>query len=330
MNTILEPLESRRHYSVSLQGSLLVVNGTLGDDRIRVGAGNGNIVVTVGSQRDSTPAGLVARIYVYASSGNDSIAIANDTFGCYVDAGPGNDSVIGGDGNDTLTGGAGKNTLVGQAGNDRINGSSGRDSIIGMEGADRLYGNGGNDTLDGGGSVDRLFGGDGDDVLTGGGSNDKLYGDAGNDLLFGKSGADLCDGGAGSDAAEQDGSDTLLRMEEIRNITAPLSLPGTYKGTWPSPANPTLPYLGQFQLSISSAGGTSITGIFKTMLGTEAVTLTGSVSGKNFTLGYTSPYSGIDYKISITGTLNGNSIGGFASVKSSTLLVDGNFTATRS
>jgi hypothetical protein len=292
--------------------------------------GNGTVVTIVGGERHEFPLAEVQRVAIFGSTGNDTIKLSDDMFGCYINAGAGNDEVLGGDGKDTITGGAGKNTLIGNGGDDRLNGSGGRDDLIGADGNDRLYGNGGNDTLEGDNGVDRLFGGDGDDILSGGGSNDKLYGEAGNDTLSGKAGADICDGGTGNDSAEQDGSDSLVNIETVKTVASPQSLAGKYTGMWPVVANPILPGLGQFELDITATGGSSIQGTFASA-DTSAVTiLTGTVSGNNFTLGYNSPYSDIQYTISITGTVKGNKISGYASVKGGEILgEDGNFAGTR-
>ncbi len=68
----------------------------------------------------------------------------------HIDAGAGNDTVIGTAGADTIIGGAGSDTLSGGAGDDTFL----------IEGTD-----GGYDTFDGGAGVDTILGGDGDDTI---------------------------------------------------------------------------------------------------------------------------------------------------------------------
>lgn len=82
-----------------------------------------------------------------------------------------------GDGNDTLLGGAGHDSLLGGEGNDRVFGGNGDDSIVGGTGADILSGNSGTDTIDGGDGTDTLVGGQGGDSITGGGGGDRIRGD---------------------------------------------------------------------------------------------------------------------------------------------------------
>lgn len=193
----------------------LVFNGSAGNDTMSVTSTSTKLKAVRNGSTLIFSKSPITRVSVDAGAGNDNVAIGSGVVATYILGGDGNDLLNGGDGNDTLTSGAGKNTLFGNNGNDRLNGSGGRDALYGGAGDDRLYGNGGNDTLDGGGNVDRLFAGDGDDNLIGGGSNDKLYGDAGNDTLTGNAGADLMDGGVGTDAATDDGTDSLISIEQL-------------------------------------------------------------------------------------------------------------------
>jgi Ca2+-binding RTX toxin-like protein/lipopolysaccharide export system protein LptC len=68
--------------------------------------------------------------------------------------------------------------------------SGGNDTLLGGEGNDIVYGLGGNDTLDGGVGDDILLGGSGTDTLLGGAGKDLLMGGKGDDTLTGGAGAD--------------------------------------------------------------------------------------------------------------------------------------------
>lgn len=93
--------------------------------------------------------------------------------------------------NSIIQAGADNDTVFGGEGNDSIRGQYGDDLIYGGEGFDLLEGNAGNDTLHGGGGFNVLEGGSGADVLTGGAGVDLLDGGAGYDTLTGGAGLDF-------------------------------------------------------------------------------------------------------------------------------------------
>jgi Ca2+-binding RTX toxin-like protein len=127
-----------------------------------------------------------------------------------VNAGLGDDIVIGGAGKDTIDGDAGNDIIFGYRGSDTIRGGVGDDTLYGddlgyngISGDDLLQGGSGNDTLFGGAGTDRLEGGDDNDVLYGGRGGDTILGEAGDDILYGDdagfNGNDILDGGSGND-----------------------------------------------------------------------------------------------------------------------------------
>jgi Ca2+-binding RTX toxin-like protein len=123
-----------------------------------------------------------------------------------VNAGTGNDTVIGGAGKDTIDGDAGDDVLFGYRGADTINGGTGNDVLYGddlgfnnISGDDILRGQAGNDILYGGARADTLEGGDDNDTLYGDAGSDNLAGNNGTDVLYGGDSVDLMDGDAGDD-----------------------------------------------------------------------------------------------------------------------------------
>ena len=137
---------------------------------------------------------------VNAGNGNDTL-VGNDSFN-QLSGGGGNDMIDGAGGRDNLSGGRGDDTILGGAGRDTISGGGGQDLVRGGSQADLIRGNGGNDTLYGDGGDDTVIGGNGDDRIFGGGGNDRLTGNLGNDDLRGGNGDDRLLGG--------DGVDTLI------------------------------------------------------------------------------------------------------------------------
>jgi VCBS repeat-containing protein len=143
-------------------GSITATGGTA----IDMGAGNDTVILGTGSVVTGT---------IALGDGDDTLSATASVSAITVDAGAGNDVVVGGSGNDVIHGGEGDDTLVGGAGNDTLFGDAGDSS---------------------------LAGGDDNDTITGGASNDHIEGDHGNDTLVGGDGSDVYvyASGDGSDA----------------------------------------------------------------------------------------------------------------------------------
>jgi len=170
--------------------------------------------------------------------GNDRLSVsAQETEGVLIEGGAGNDTILGGVGDDRISDGGGNASIHGGAGNDRISlfthdepghmwreatvfGGTGDDTISAWRGDFLLHGDDGNDVIGAGAGSSRLFGGAGDDVLRagpgnswldGGGGNDTLtaegagaftlVGGSGDDLIFGGALRDVIYGGDGNDTA---------------------------------------------------------------------------------------------------------------------------------
>ncbi|MEZ5754574.1 MAG: peroxidase family protein [Paracoccaceae bacterium] len=84
-----------------------------------------------------------------------------------------------------------------------LGGTSGDDTIIGGDGDDGLWGYGGHDVIEGGFGVDHIHGGAGNDIITDRGTDigdaDVIKGEDGDDVINGGMGLDLIFGGAGRD-----------------------------------------------------------------------------------------------------------------------------------
>lgn len=193
----IEPLEERQLfaavYAINLPNppllnrklilapsfNTLTVNGTNGNDQIRITRTPTQIVVNVNGRGSFAPIKSVARIQINAMGGNDRVLVV-DPAGkpVMVDGGAGNDYITSGPGDDLLLGGAGRDWIQGNAGKDLLNGGAGDDS---------------------------MEGGAGDDILIGDLGSDRMFGQTGNDVFYAKDGQfDMVDGGIGSDRAQVD------------------------------------------------------------------------------------------------------------------------------
>lgn len=221
-----------------LSGGVLNVVGTGGADVIQIRQAAGSIsilgtpIVSGARVFAQIPVSAVRRITIHGLGGGDLIDLNSGTTPgqqflrtrVWVDAGDGEDTVLGSAGRDTLFGGGGNDLLLGLAGNDilgggdgvdLIHGGAGNDRIDGGDGSDALLGDSGNDVLQGGQGEDSLTGGAGHDLLrdlegnnafSGEAGNDTLIAGNGNDLLWGGPGRDLLFPGGGLNFVSQDGS----------------------------------------------------------------------------------------------------------------------------
>lgn len=102
----------------------------------------------------------------------------------------------------TINAGSGNDILMGNAGNDTIYGKGGNDYEWGGSGNDSLFGGTGNETILGGAGDDKLSGGAGDDKLDGGDGSNVVYGGSGNDAIVMQAGDVILKGGSGNDTLD--------------------------------------------------------------------------------------------------------------------------------
>lgn len=171
-------------------GQDFVIEGTLGDDEIRLGYSGDPDGDTI--------------------DGNDAADGSNDDV---VRAGAGNDTVVTGDGDDLIDGGHGNDRLEGDDGADTILGGAGDDSVWGGIGGDSIIGGTGDDSVQAYDGADYVEGGDGDDWMNGDRGDDTLIGGAGNDWMRGSFGNEWMEGGTGDDYIWSGYGDDTIRME---------------------------------------------------------------------------------------------------------------------
>jgi hypothetical protein len=103
-------------------------------------------------------------------------------------------------------------TIVGTEGNDSLSVTEGKNYILGGGGDDTLFGSDGDDILHGGAGNDILIGGSGGDITHGGDGSDTLVGGAGDDIMTGGAGQDVFRYMAGDLGSVIDG-DTITDFE---------------------------------------------------------------------------------------------------------------------
>ena len=219
----LEILENRTMLSVQslVFGTEMTVLADANDD-IAIGrnSSTGNVQISangvIQNGLATTQASTLTTLSVFTESGDNSIDLTGLDLGGFsslnsviVDGGDGNDLIIASNSfAESLIGGDGTDTILGQGGDDTIDGGDGNDSLLGGTGADTITGDDGQDTIDGGDGDDSINAGDGQDSVAGGAGNDSIDGgngrdtidgDGGDDTLNGQSGRDLLRGGIGND-----------------------------------------------------------------------------------------------------------------------------------
>jgi Ca2+-binding RTX toxin-like protein len=187
---VIELLESRRLFAVSVSEGFpgfFEVTGEDVDDVIVVSINQSARTFTVDGK--TYGGGKASYITIYALGGNDTVTVSG------TGDGPVGASVLGGDGDDTITLDNVSGAAWGGAGNDQLDFSdSYRAEAYGEDGNDHV-------TLRGACVDARVHGGDGNDLLLGSACTAPVFffGEAGNDRLFGSPYGDIIDGGAGRD-----------------------------------------------------------------------------------------------------------------------------------
>src|SRR5215472_6620331 len=133
-----------QHPHAQLAHRTLDVQGTAGNDAIalRLAAGNPAVIQVdlgdKGSADFSFQRAKIGRITVEGRGGDDRIRIDDtngtftDTIPTRIDGGPGNDTIVGGAGAETLNGGPGNDSIVWDPGDgsDTIEGGGGTDTMV--------------------------------------------------------------------------------------------------------------------------------------------------------------------------------------------------------
>jgi Ca2+-binding RTX toxin-like protein len=139
-----------------------VIDGS-GNDSLSLGAGNDSWYVGAGNDFADGGAGTADYIFLQYDSNDGLSSFTTNTVGVSLDLAKTTAQNLGVFGIDTF-----KNF-------ESVVGGEGNDSLRGSDAANELYGLGGNDSLSGRAGNDEMYGGDGRDTLTGGTGADRLF-----------------------------------------------------------------------------------------------------------------------------------------------------------
>ncbi|HYE19509.1 MAG TPA: hypothetical protein VEA69_13745 [Tepidisphaeraceae bacterium] len=131
--------------TAAVSNGVLRITGSASAETIRLVREGSRIRVT--GVAGSFAAGSFSRIEIAGLGGNDTIDSSTATVPVTIDAGAGNDFVLGGAANDTIFGGDGHDTLFGGNGGDSLSGGNGDDYLNAGPGADTVLGGAGNDQV---------------------------------------------------------------------------------------------------------------------------------------------------------------------------------------
>jgi Ca2+-binding RTX toxin-like protein len=187
-------------------------NASFYDDDARLSQLDGQTEFTGGQYVDITRIGVI-------SDDNMDLSARTDGKSALMMGFSGDDTIIGGAGNDYLYGMTGEDIVEGRAGDDHLYGGDDNDRILGGDGDDYIVGGGGRNTINGGDGNDTIYSG-ADNILESGIGLGILQGGDGDDVFHAKAG-DVIRGGAGNDtfylqsaAITQDGYDQLNIEEQ--------------------------------------------------------------------------------------------------------------------
>ena len=184
------------------------IHGGAGDDKIAICENEDEVFISLNGDVRRVPAGG-SQVFIDSGAGNDRIAVTDPDIRSplLITGSGGNDTIVCGFADDSVSGGNGKDRIFSGGGDDDVLGGAGNDYIDGGFGDDLLRGAGGNDKL-----VDVY----GSDYLLGGAGNDTFVArDEGTLLPYVNHDPDSLSGGSGKDYAQVDDGDGRASIEFI-------------------------------------------------------------------------------------------------------------------
>jgi Ca2+-binding RTX toxin-like protein len=181
---------------------------------------------TLTTSHTSSCTAAVTGVSAMLNDGNDKFT-STAAVTSHVDAGAGDDLLLGGTGEDYLSG---------DGGSDLVYGGFGRDYLRGGAGVDTLFGQAGDDNITSEDNLDALWGSSGNDWLIGGKT---MHGDDNDDVLFAERGAEVW-GGTETDRVSFGNWTEPVRvsLDDRANDGNASADPTSTCGTWPNVCPP--------------------------------------------------------------------------------------------
>ena len=146
----------------------IVIKGTNGNDEVKIQQNeDGSVLVNVNGKTQTFSNEEAERLLFDLGKGDDSLIADRVTHALNINAGEGNNTIVGGDGNDRITAGNGKNTIIGGGGNDTITVGNGNNIITGGAGDDTITSGKGNNVISGGEGKNTINSGSDKDIIVG-------------------------------------------------------------------------------------------------------------------------------------------------------------------
>ena len=166
---------------------------------VSVTGGDGDDIITGTTDFNDT---------IIAGDGNDTVTVGVGA--TFVDGGDGHDTITATDGDDTIEGGDGHDVIMAGVGNDSVRAGDGHDTVSGEDGDDTIEAGDGDDLINGNAGLDVINGGFGDDMLMGDADDDTVFGGAGEDIIGGGDGDDSLVGNSQNDVISGEAGDDSI------------------------------------------------------------------------------------------------------------------------
>ncbi|ADD41989.1 M91 family zinc metallopeptidase [Stackebrandtia nassauensis] len=207
-NVIVESNGTKHTYP---PGTNITVRGGQGDDTIKVDAKGVQVTSLGGAGKDTIAAGNPLFPFggedgnntIISGTGDDTVSTSGGDN--RVSTGAGKDTVMTGDGNDNVSTYSGDDGVLDTGGKNDISTGEGDDGVS-ASGDNHVYSGDGSDKVNTGGGKDVIVSGDDDDRVQAGAGDDRVFSGEGRDYVDGQDGNDHLEAGTGGQRTDSQGN----------------------------------------------------------------------------------------------------------------------------